>query len=341
MLRFNCDYLEGAHPAVMERLLATNLEQTPGYGEDHYCDSARDRIRDACRCPDARVFFTVGGTQTNTVVLASLLGRCEGVIAAGTGHISLHEAGAIEYTGHKVITLEGSEAKLRAAEVEDYMKSFYADPAWSHMVIPGAVYISHPTEYGTLYTLDELRALRRVCDNFHLKLYMDGARLGYALAAEGTDVDLPAIACLCDAFYIGGTKVGALFGEAVVFTREGDGCRFFTEMKQHGAVLAKGRLLGLQFDTLFTDDLYLRIAAPADRLAVRIRERLCAGGYRVFMDSCTNQQFFIMENRRLEELEEHVALEKWGPFDSEHSVVRITTSWATTEQAVEELLAMM
>jgi len=341
MYRFNCDYLEGAHPDIIERLVQTNLEQTVAYGQDEYSASAREKIRTACRCPEAKVYFTVGGTQTNYAVLDSLLKGYEGVIAADTGHISLHEAGAIEYSGHKVLTIPGVDARLRPADVAGYMEKFYADPTWPHMVMPGAVYISHPTEYGTLYSLEELEGLREVCDRYGMKLYLDGARLGYGLASERTDVKLPDIARLCDAFYIGGTKVGALFGEAVVFTREDDGRHFFTEMKQHGAMLAKGRMLGLQFDVLFSDDLYMRIGAHADRLAMKIRAAMIEKGYRVYLDSYTNQQFFVISDEKLAQLEGLVVLDNWGPFDNDSSVVRITTSWATTDEAVDYLLSLM
>ena len=340
MYRFNCDYLEGAHPEIIERLVQTNLEQTASYGTDEYSASAKEKIRAACQCPDARVYFTVGGTQTNYAVLDSLLRNYEGVLAADTGHISIHEAGAIEFSGHKVLTMPGKEAKLDPADVEKYMEAFYADPTWEHMVTPGAVYISHPTEYGTLYSLAELTGLREACDRYGMKLYLDGARLGYALASDNTDVTLPDIARLCDAFYIGGTKVGALFGEAVVFTR-GDGQRFFTEMKQHGAMLAKGRMLGIQFDVLFTDGLYTRIADHADRLATKIKTAMIGKGYRLYIDSYTNQQFFVIANEKLAQLEGLVVVDNWGAFDENSSVVRITTSWATTPQMVDYLLALM
>ena len=340
MYRFNCDYLEGAHPEIIERLVQTNLEQTASYGTDEYSASAKEKICAACECPDARVYFTVGGTQTNYAVLDSLLRNYEGVLAADTGHISIHEAGAIEFSGHKVLTMPGKEAKLDPADVEKYMEAFYADPTWEHMVTPGAVYISHPSEYGTLYSLAELTGLREACDRYGMKLYLDGARLGYALASDNTDVTLPDIARLCDAFYIGGTKVGALFGEAVVFTR-GDGQRFFTEMKQHGAMLAKGRMLGIQFDVLFTDGLYTRIADHADRLATKIKTAMIGKGYRLYIDSYTNQQFFVIANEKLAQLEGLVVVDNWGAFDENSSVVRITTSWATTPQMVDYLLALM
>lgn len=341
MYRFNCDYLEGAHPRIIERLVSTNLEQTIAYGADEYSTSAKEKIRAACQCPEAKVFFTVGGTQSNYAVLDSLLRRYEGVLAADTGHISVHEAGAIEYSGHKVLTLPAVNGKLDHEAAGRYMETLYADPTWPHMVTPGAVYISHPSEYGTLYSKAELEQLRALCDRYSMKLYLDGARLGYALASDCTDVSLPDIARLCDAFYIGGTKVGALFGEAVVFTREGDGERFFTEIKQHGALLAKGRMLGLQFDTLFTDGLYTEIAAHADRLAMKIKSSLLDKGYRLYLDSYTNQQFFVIPNRKLEELDGLVVLDNWGAFDADSSIVRITASWATTEEAVDYLLSLM
>ena len=340
MYRFNCDYLEGAHPEIIERLVQTNMEQTASYGTDEYSTSAKEKIRAACECPHARVFFTVGGTQTNYAVLDSILKNYQGVLAADTGHIALHEAGAIEFSGHKVLTMPGKDAKLMPADVEEYMEKFYADPTWEHMVAPGAVYISHPTEYGTLYSLEELTGLRKMCDRYGMKLYLDGARLGYGLASENTDVSLPHIARLCDAFYIGGTKVGALFGEAVVFTRE-DGKHFFTEMKQHGAMLAKGRMLGIQFDVLFTDNLYTRIAAHAGRLAMRIKKAMTEKGYKLYIDSYTNQQFFVIPNEKLAALEGLAVLDNWGAYDENSSVVRIAASWATTEEMVDYLLALM
>ncbi len=341
MYRFNCDYLEGAHPKIIERLVQTNLEQTASYGTDIYSESAREKIRAACRCDSAKVFFLVGGTQANYAVLDSLLKNYEGVLSADTGHISVHEAGAIEFSGHKVLTVPASDGKLCPDAAEDYLKAFYADPTWQHMVTPGAMYISHPSEYGTLYTLSELERLREICDRYSMKLYLDGARLGYALAAPGTDVTLPDIARLCDAFYIGGTKVGALFGEAVVFTRENDGNRFFTEMKQHGALLAKGRMLGLQFDTLFTDDLYMCIGEHAIALAMKLKAGMVVKGYQTYLDSVTNQQFFIVPNAKLAEIENEVVLDNWGAYDEHSSIVRVTTSWATTDEAVEMFLSLM
>ncbi len=341
MYRFNCDYLEGAHPQIIKRLTETNFEQTIAYGADQYSESAREKIRNACKCENAKVFFLVGGTQANYTVLDSMLKNYEGVISADTGHISVHEAGAIEFSGHKVLTIPAVNGKLDPADVKKYLEGFYADATYAHMVRPGAVYLSHPSEYGTLYTKDELKSLRELCDKYSMKLYLDGARLGYGLAAENTDVGLPEIAKYCHAFYIGGTKVGALFGEAVVFTDETLGTCFLTEMKQHGALLAKGRMLGLQFDELFTNDLYYNMGKHAVSLAMKIKKAFLEKGYRAYLDSYTNQQFFILENEKLKELLEKVVVDDWGPVDESHSLIRITTSWATTEEAVDYLISLI
>ncbi len=342
MFRFNCDYLEGAHPKIMERLIETNYEQTPGYGMDDYTMAAKEKIKAACECEDAKVFFLVGGTQTNAAMLDSLLKGYEGVLAADTGHVSVHEAGAIEFTGHKVITVPAVNGKVTPESARAYMESFYADVAFTHMVRPGAIYISHPSEYGTLYSEAELRGLREICDEYGMKLFLDGARLGFGLAAEHTDVTLPMIAKYCDAFYIGGTKIGALFGEAAVFTRKEDGNYFFTEMKQHGTLLAKGRLLGIQFDTLFTDGLYMEISKKAIGQAMRIRRAFEEKGYRPYIDSATNQQFFIISDEKLAELNPKVVVDDWGMIDKDKNhVIRVTTSWATTEEAVEHLISLL
>ncbi len=341
MFRFNCDYLEGAHPKIIEKLVETNLDQTAAYGMDEYSESAREKIRKACGCRAAKVFFLAGGTQSNYTVLDSVLKNYEAVLAADTGHISVHEAGAIEFSGHKVLTVQGVNGKIDPVSAREYVKKFYSDPTWPHMAAPGAVYISHPSEYGTLYSKAELKALRELCDEYGMKLFLDGARLGYALSSSDTDVTLPDIAEYCDVFYIGGTKVGALFGEAVVFTRKGLGDRFFTEMKQHGALLAKGRITGIQFDVLFTDDLYLKIADHADRLAMKIKKALLEKSYRLYLDSYTNQQFFIIPNSKLAELEGKAVLDNWGKYDENSSIVRIATSWATTEEAADYLIGLM
>ena len=340
MIYFNSDYLEGAHPSVMARLNETNMVQTVGYGEDQYCAAAREKIRAVCQAPEADVHFLVGGTQTNTTVIASILRPWQGVLSADSGHINCHEAGAIESTGHKVITLPQHNGKLDAAELRALVATFYADDNHDHMVFPGMVYISHPSEYGTLYTKAELEALSAVCHKYHMPLFMDGARLGYGLAAEGTDVTLADVARLTDVFYIGGTKVGALCGEAVVFPH-GAPAHFMTMVKQQGALLAKGRLLGLQFDVLFTDDLYTRISRNAIETADRLKEGLAAKGYRFYMESPTNQVFPILENSQLEALEPLAKFGFWEKYDDTHTVMRIATSWATRMEEIEQLIDLM
>ena len=340
MIYFNSDYLEGAHPSVMARLNETNMVQTVGYGEDQYCAAAREKIRAVCQAPEADVHFLVGGTQTNTTVIASILRPWQGVLSADSGHINCHEAGAIESTGHKVITLPQHNGKLDAAELRALVATFYADDNHDHMVFPGMVYISHPSEYGTLYTKAELEELHAVCQEYHMPLFMDGARLGYGLMAKGTDVTLQDIARLTDVFYIGGTKVGALCGEAVVFPH-GAPAHFMTMVKQQGALLAKGRLMGLQFDVLFTDDLYTRISRNAIETADRLKEGLAAKGYRFYMESPTNQVFPILENSQLEALEPLAKFGFWEKYDDTHTVMRIATSWATRMEEIEQLIDLM
>ena len=340
MLYFENDYCEGAHEAILRRLMETNYEKVSGYGTDPYCASARDKIRAACACPEADVFFLSGGTQTNAVVIASLLQRWEGVVAASTGHINGHEAGAVEYTGHKVLGLPHADGKLEAGVLRDYLSAFFADANHDHMVFPGMVYLSHPTEYGTLYTKAELEALSAVCREYRLPLFVDGARLGYGLVSRGADVTLPDLARLTDAFYIGGTKVGALCGEAVVFPH-GAPAHFMTMVKQQGALLAKGRLLGIQFDALFTDDLYCRISRNAIDTADRLKQALREKGYRFFLDSPTNQIFIVLPNTRLAALEDKARFSFWERYDDTHTVVRIATSWATRMEEVEQLIALL
>ena len=341
MLHFDCDYMEGAHPEVMRRLLETNLEQTPGYGCDPHTERARELIRQACGAPQAEVHFLVGGTQTNATVIDGLLRRHEGVLAAESGHINVHEAGAIEAAGHKVLTLPAHEGKVRAEEVDRWIEEFYRDETWPHMVAPGMLYLSHPTEFGTLYTLSEMEAIHAVCQRYSIPLYLDGARLSYALASEENTLTLRDIARLCEVFYIGGTKTGLLFGEAVVITRPELLPHFFTLVKQHGALLAKGRLLGVQFETLFTEELYLRIARQAISTARRLKEALLAKGYRLHIDSPTNQQFFVLPNREIDRLSQYATFELWGPRGKEESVVRFVTSWATTDEQIDALTARL
>ena len=340
MLYFENDYCEGAHPAILQKLVETNFEKVSGYGTDPYCASAKEKIRAACACPEADVYFISGGTQSNAVVIASMLHRWEGVLAATTGHVAAHEAGAIEFTGHKVIGLPHTNGKLSAAAVEEFCKTFYADGNMDHLVFPGMVYISHPTEYGTLYTKAELEALSKVCHAYHMPLFLDGARLGYGLVAEGTDVTLADIARLTDVFYIGGTKVGALCGEAVVFPH-GAPAHFMTMVKQQGALLAKGRLMGIQFDVLFTDNLYTKISKNAIETAAVLKKGLKEKGYKFFMDSPTNQVFVVLSNAQLEALDGKAKFGFWEKYDDSHTVVRIATSWATKMEEVKQLIDLM
>ncbi len=337
MLSFESDYIMGAHPEILKKLIDTNFETMSGYGSDKYCDLAKEKIKQACGNSDADVWFLVGGTQSNAVVISTMLQRHEGVIAAETGHIGFHEAGAIEYTGHKVFLLPQHSGKLDAGEVDAYIKGFYNDANHNHMVPPSMVYISHPTEYGTLYTKNELTALSEVCRKYNIPLFLDGARLGYGLMSYDTDVTLRDIAELCDVFYIGGTKVGALCGEAIVFTKKNTPKHFLTLIKQQGALIAKGRLLGVQFDTLFTDDLYFKISRHAIDMAELLKKVLTEKGYEFYIDSPTNQQFVIIEDEKLEKLREHVATGFWEKPDEKHTVIRFATSWATREEDIEEL----
>lgn len=341
MLSFESDYTEGAHEKILERLLETNFEQLPGYGSDPYCESAKEKIRAACECSDADIYFLVGGTQTNATVIDTMLAPYEGVLSAETGHVNAHEAGAIEHTGHKVLSLPQHEGKIHADELEACLRTFWQDANHEHMVFPGMVYISPPTEYGTLYTKTELEDISAICRANQIPLYLDGARLGYGLMSDSTDVTLPLIAECCDVFYIGGTKVGALCGEAVVFPRHNAPKYFMTLMKQHGALLAKGRLLGIQFDTLFTDDLYLKISRHAIQMAKLLKQGFQEKGYSFYLDSPTNQQFVILEDEEMERLKSHVSFSFWEKADENHTVVRFATSWATKETDIAKLMELL
>ena len=334
MLSFESDYTEGAHESIISRLMETNLEQTPGYGLDKYSDSAKKKVKDAFGDPDADVFFLVGGTQTNSTVISSMLRGYEGVVSVQTGHISVHESGAVEFTGHKVITLPHHEGKMAAGDLKAYLEAFYSDGTYEHMVIPGMVYISFPTEFGTIYSKAELAALHAVCREYSIPLFIDGARLGYGLMSAANDIDPKDLPDLCDVFYVGGTKVGALFGEAVVFPHGNVPSHFFTTVKQHGALMAKGRMLGLQFDTLFTDGLYFKIARHADEMASVLKGIFLEKGYETYIDSPTNQQFFIMTREKAAELHTKVRFEDWCPVDEERIAVRFVTSWATSRENV-------
>ena len=341
MIRFECDYTEGAAPELLQRLIETNYEQTPGYSEDIYCDSAREKIRAACDAPDAAVHFLVGGTQTNTTLLSAALRPHQGAISPSGGHISVHESGAIENTGHKVLVIPAADGKLTADMVDAYCHSHWDDPTFEHMVQPGLVYISLPTENGLLYSKNELEALRKVCDQWELFLYVDGARLGCALAAEENDLTLADLYRLTDAFYIGGTKMGALFGEALVIRSDALRRDFRYFIKQRGGLLAKGRLLGVQFDTLFTDDLYFRIGRHAVTQAMRIRDAFRSHGCEFLYDSPTNQQFPILTNEVLAELGKEFAYSPWEKVDENRTAVRFCTSWATKAEDVDTLIAAL
>ena len=337
MLHFENDYNKGAHPALLEALVQTNLEGLSGYGRDKYTVSAIEKIRQATKCPHAQVTFLSGGTQTNQVVIDALLQSYQGVIAAETGHIASHEAGAIEFSGHKVLALPHKEGKLEPALVRQFIEDFYADGNHEHMVFPGMVYISHPTEYGTLYSKSELEQLAQICRQFEIPLFLDGARLGYGLAAD-TDLDLATIAELTDVFYIGGTKMGALIGEAVVFTKNNQPKHFVPIVKQHGALLAKGRLVGVQFDRLFTDNLYLELGRHGIEMARQLRAILEEKGYPFYLQSPTNQQFIILENDQLEKLSQAgLAYSFWEKYDENRTVIRLATSWSTSQEDLDEL----
>ncbi|HFI0635493.1 TPA: low specificity L-threonine aldolase [Streptococcus suis] len=338
MLHFENDYNKGAHPTLLEALVASNREGLSGYGTDSYTESAIEKIKVATACPHAQITFLAGGTQTNQIVISSMLASYEGVIATDTGHISTHEAGAIEFTGHKVMTLSHKDGKIIANDVDSYIKDFYSDANHAHMVHPGMVYISHPTEYGTLYSKSELEALSRVCHHHNIPLFLDGARLGYGLASPESDLDLQAIAELTDVFYIGGTKLGALLGEALVFTKNNQPKNFVSIVKHHGALLAKGRVTGVQFDCLFTDDLYLELGRHAIAMAEQLKEILQEKGYRFYLKSPTNQQFVIVKNEELTRLTESgIAYGFWEKYDESHSVIRFATSWSTSQADIDEL----
>ena len=337
MINLECDYNNGACDQILQRLLETNRERLPGYGADRYSESAKDKIRAACACSNAAVEFLAGGTQTNAVVISSLLRDHEGVVCASTGHINSHEAGAVEYTGHKILPLPGKAGRLSADTLRRYLEQFYGDANREHMVWPGAVYISYPTEYGTLYSKTELTALSKVCREYGIPLYMDGARLGYGLMSREADLALQDIASLCDVFTIGGTKVGALCGEAVVFSGISRPVHFTHMIKKRGALLAKGRLIGVQFDALFTDGLYYRLGEHGIRMAERMKEILREKGLPFFLETPTNQQFILLEDRLLGPLSEQVSFSFWEKTDESHTVIRLATSWATTEEELEAL----
>ena len=341
MVSFENDYNTGAHPEVLQRLLETNLEPQTGYGADRWCAAAAEKIRLACQSPEADVEFLAGGTQTNAVVIAALLRDWEGVVAAETGHVAVHEAGAIEYTGHKVLTLPQHMGKIDPSELEAFLAAFHGDANREHMVYPGLVYISHPTELGTLYTGAELEALSAICRRYRIPLYLDGARLACGLMCASAELTLPDIARLCDVFYVGGTKCGALCGEAVVFPRHGRPEHFTNAMKKRGALLAKGRLLGVQFDALFTDELYFRIGRHEAETAEALKRIFAERGIPLWLDSPTNQQFVELADHQVEKLGEKVAFSFWEKTDESHTVIRFVTGWSTTGEDLAALAAAL
>lgn len=341
MYQFQCDYNEGAHPRIMERLMETNFEQTVGYGEDHYCEAARAAVRKAVGREDVDVHFLVGGTQANATVISSILRPYQGVLCATTGHINVHETGAIEHGGHKVLALEAADGLLSAALIREAVEAHYAEDGPEHTVQPGMVYISFSSEVGTVYSLSQLREISAVCREYGLPLFIDGARMGYGLASEGCDVTLADIAALADVFYLGGTKQGALFGEAVVIVNDALKKDFRYCIKQNGGMLAKGRLLGIQFLTLFEDGLYFQLSDHAVSQAMRIRDAFKSKGFGFLVQSPSNQQFPILDNATMERLSSDFLFSFWQKVDDTHTAVRFCTSWATRPDAVDALIAAL
>lgn len=338
-IKFETDYQEGAHPKILERLIQTNYEQTSGYGDDVHTRNAQELIRNLIHRPNAGVFFMTGGTQTNTTVIKFLLSPVEGVISASSGHINVHESGAIESTGHKVLSVEGRNGLIDPEDLNRYLESFYAEPAYDHMVQPGMVYVSFSSELGTLYTKDSLSRIKSICEKYNMKLFIDGARLGAGLVSEKCDMTIEDIAALCDVFYIGGTKNGALFGEAVVFPDEKkfNLRNFRTLIKQQGGLLAKGRMLGIQFEVLFEDGLYFENAKHSNTQAMKIKHAFTEANIPFLIDSYTNQQFPVLTHKQNEELSKKFSYELWQPLDDDKSAYRFCTSWTTTDEAIEEL----
>ena len=337
MISFECDYNNGAHPKVLESLIKYNDAKPTPYGFDEFSERAKNRIREAIGMPEAQIFFLTGGTQTNATTIDSMLYQYEGVICVGSGHINVHEAGAVEFTEHKIITIPDNEGQMEAKTLDKYLDDFYHDGNRDHAVHPGLVYITFPTELGTLYSAHELNDVYQVCQRYGIPLYIDGARLGYGLMAEGSDVTLPYLARHCDVFYIGGTKIGALCGEAVVFTNRQAHKHFFSIQKQHGAVIAKGALIGLQFEALFTDNLYFKLSEHAIKMAMRMKKIFQQKGYRFYVDSPTNQQFIVLPDAEVERLSQHMQFTHFGQADKHYTICRFVTSWATTEEEIDEL----
>ncbi|MCR5713188.1 MAG: amino acid lyase [Prevotella sp.] len=337
MISFECDYNNGAHPKVLDNLIKYNEARPTPYGFDEFSDRAKDRIREACGMPDAQIFFLTGGTQTNATTIDSMLYQYEGVICVETGHINVHEAGAVEFTEHKIITLPGDHGKMNPKVLDKYLDDFMHDGNNAHAVFPGLVYITFPTELGTIYSAKELDDIYQVCQHYEIPLYIDGARLGYGLMAEGNDITLPYLARHCDVFYIGGTKIGALCGEAVVFTNRQAHKHFFSIQKQHGAVIAKGALIGLQFEALFTDNLYFDLARHAIEMAMKMKRIFQKKEVEFYIDSPTNQQFVILPDALVERLSKVMVFTHWGQAPGHHTICRFVTSWTTTKEDLDTL----
>jgi threonine aldolase len=341
MISFECDYNNGACQEVIDNLVRYNSSKPTPYGFDEFSERGKGRIREAIGMPDAQIFFLTGGTQANATTIDSMLYQYEGVISVGSGHINVHEAGAVEFTEHKIITIADTEGKMEAKVLDKYLDDYMHDGNKDHAVHPGLVYITFPTELGTIYTAKELDDLYQVCQQYEIPLYIDGARLGYGLMAEGNDITLPYLARHCDVFYIGGTKIGALCGEAVVFTNRKAHKHFFSIQKQHGAVIAKGALIGLQFDALFTNDLYFRLSEHAIKMAMQMKEIFRSKGYQFLVDSPTNQQFVIIDNAQVDKLSQKMLFTHFGQADKHHTICRFVTSWATTQDEINELKRLL
>lgn len=341
MIAFTCDYNEGCHEKILEKLKETNYEQLPGYGNDVHTKKAKELICKEIGISDAQITFLAGGTQTNQVVIDAMCESYEGVVTSETGHVNCHEAGAIEFTGHKCLVIPSHDGKMDPKELEAYLAGFYADGNHEHMVFPGLVYVTYPTELGTLYTKKELEEIRDVAHKYDIPLYLDGARLAYGLASPACDLTIKDIAEITDVFYIGGTKCGALIGEAVVFTKQNEPKHFLTIVKEHGALLAKGRITALQFETLFTDGLYFEIGKHGMDMAEQVKEILKEKNYPFYLNSPTNQQFVIVENTKMEELKTKVGFDFWENYDADHTVIRFCTSWATKQESVDYLRTIL
>ena len=341
MISFECDYNNGACQQVLDNLIKYNSAKPTPYGFDEFSERAKNRIREVCGLPDAQIFFLTGGTQANATTIDSMLYQYEGVICVGSGHINVHEAGAVEFTEHKIITIPDTDGKMEAKILDKYLDDYMHDGNKDHAVHPGLVYITFPTEFGTLYSAKELDDIYQVCQHYEIPLYIDGARLGYGLMAEGNDVTLPYLARHCDVFYIGGTKIGALCGEAVVFTNRKAHKHFFSIQKQHGAVIAKGALIGLQFEALFTDNLYFQLSRHAIDMAMQMKQLFRERGYRFYIDSPSNQQFVVLANEEVERLSQHVVFTHFGQADKYHTICRFVTSWTTTDDDLKELKRLL